>query len=132
MAVLKCQDLEEDPEKLKLRHLRKGSPPAAACVKEGRRLLPQWLEDYKAHSAAAMQGLLLQGWKSVAGQDHRQTGSHGKSRENKQEEASRFSLLQPRGLPRHPLLAEPNREPLAEWKCGAEYQRLGLELKGKI
>lgn len=47
LAVLKCQNLEEDPERLKLRHLRKGSPPAAAHVKEGMTLPPQLLENYK-------------------------------------------------------------------------------------
>lgn len=132
LAVLKCQNLEEDPERLKLRHLRKGSPPAAARVKEGMTLPPQLLENYKVRWAAAMKGLLLQGWKRVAGQDHRQTGSHREAKREQTGSSKSLSLLQPCGLPQHPLLAEPNREPLAKQKCRAEYQRLGLELKGKF
>lgn len=90
--MLKCQNLEEDPEKLKLRHLRKGSAPAAARVKEGTELLPQSLENYKVHSAAATKRLQLQGWKSAAGRDHRHTGSHG---EAKREQTGRSKLLLP-------------------------------------
>lgn len=46
-------ELEEDPEKLKLRHLRKGSPPAAARIREGVELL-QLSENDKAYSTAAV------------------------------------------------------------------------------
>lgn len=47
-------ELEEDPEKLKLRHLRKGSPPAAARIREGVELLLQLSENDKAYSIAAV------------------------------------------------------------------------------
>lgn len=61
MELLKLQHLEEGPEKLKFRQLRKGFPPAGASGGEGMKLVLQMLENYKADSAATMGRNCVQG-----------------------------------------------------------------------
>lgn len=54
MELLKLQHLEECPEKLKFRQLRKGFPPAGASSGERMKLVLKVLENYKADSFATM------------------------------------------------------------------------------
>lgn len=91
-------------EKLKLRHLRKGSSPAAARIREGVELLLQLSENDKAHSTAAggrnccsREGVFLD--RTTSGQE-----VTGKQKENTRDETSPFFFLQPHSLPQLPLL----------------------------
>lgn len=132
MELLKLQNLEENPEKLNSDTQGKG--PHQLLLASG---------GYETGSTAV--GKLQSRFSGCRGEEpllreeavllDRTTSrqeAQGKRREHKQEEAGPFCFCQPGSLPLHPLLAQPNREPLAKQKCRTGYQRLSLQLKVNI
>lgn len=118
LQLLKLQILKEDLEKMKLRHLRKGSSVSGW----GQNRFYSYWKTTKRIQLLPWEGTACSGDEEVLlDRTPRRLEANWKQRES--------SLVV---FPQHLLLAESHMEPLARQKCRAEYQRLGLGFKVKI